>query len=417
MQARKKLATAAFAAVAAMGVVHAYGEERGSSLFTTEPQYLDAQPQRKPLMSLLDQIGVGQAMSDARLELFGHVEASWTISDSSPPDNIITGRVFDIENEDPTLNQFDITLDRQVLMDGEQFDVGGRIELMWGGDARFIHSNGIMDNQGFAFDATEDGDVGDDEQFDLTQFYVDFGLPVGSGARVRVGKFVTPAGYETINPTGNALYSHSFMFGYAIPFTHTGVLGTMKLTDEIAVEAGLVRGWDQSFEDTNDWWSLLGRVAWEGEMNDRKTGAFLTVITGPETNNSDWRTLFDGIVTYAFADNLTFAVNGDFAYDAANNAAWGGLAGYASLVLTDNFTLNTRVEWFNDDDGVRISSIGSDYYEATVGLAIKPFPQDRTGQYLVIRPEVRYDYSEKGTFDANTDHDQATFGIDAYFAF
>jgi len=35
----------------------------------------------------------------------------------------------------------------------------------------------------------------------------------------------------------------------------------------------------------------------------------------------------------------------------------------------------------------------------------------------VIRPEVRYDYSNKNFFKGATKHDQLTFGVDAYFTF
>ena len=61
----------------------------------------------------------------------------------------------------------------------------------------------------------------------------------------RLGKFVTLLGQEAINPTGNALYSHSYLFGFAIPFTQTGVLVTYALNDKFTIDAGITRGWNQ----------------------------------------------------------------------------------------------------------------------------------------------------------------------------
>src|SRR3712207_8488719 len=50
---------------------------------------------------------------------------------------------------------------------------------------------------------------------------------------------LTPIGYETINPTQSPFYSRSFLFGYAIPFTHTGVTAAYRFSDTLAVEAGI----------------------------------------------------------------------------------------------------------------------------------------------------------------------------------
>jgi len=41
------------------------------------------------------------------------------------------------------------------------------------------------------------------------------------------GKFVTLAGAEVINSTLDTNYSRSILFGYAIPFSHTGARSAM----------------------------------------------------------------------------------------------------------------------------------------------------------------------------------------------
>ena len=56
-------------------------------------------------------------------------------------------------------------------------------------------------------------------------------------------------------------------------------------------------------------------------------------------------------------------------------------------------------------------------YEGTIGLAIKPMPHDNLGSNLVLRPELRYDYSDQGIFDGGTDNYQVTAAIDAIFTF
>ena len=60
------------------------------------------------------------------------------------------------------------------------------------------------------------------------------------------GEFVTLIGQEVIDPRGNAFYSHSFQFGYAIPFFHTGVEVFWVPSDQLSVMVGITRGWEQS---------------------------------------------------------------------------------------------------------------------------------------------------------------------------
>lgn len=366
----------------------------------------------RPLMALLDRIGVGDALTDARINIFGHIEGSWTHNFSSG-ERLLAGRVFDIENDDPTLNQLDLTIERTVDFSSGQWDVGGRVEMIWGGDARFLHSLGLFDYQGF--------DNGTDNQFDLNQAYVDLSVPLGKGLRVRAGKFVTLLGQEVINPTGNALYSHSYLFGYAIPFTHTGVLGTYQASDKLTVNAGITRGWDTTLEDNNGTLDFLGGISYT--ISDATT-LIVNVVTGPDQpgDNDNWRSVFDAIVTHKITDDLTIAVNGDYGYEAnsvatvsGSDAQWFGVAGYVSKKFNDSLTLNGRAEYFNDQDGARIGGTATSWYEATVGVSVKPLAHDDIGQNLVIRPEVRFDYAEDPVFDG--DYNQFTFGIDAYFTF
>lgn len=386
-----------------------------SFTLSAQPIYAQAEaapaPPRKPLMAALDKMGAAKTLDDWNINIGGLVEAGWTYNFDDPAGGINVGRVFDFEDQDPTLDQLMVFVERTVDPSKGKFDVGGRMEWMWGGDARVIHSNGLFDHYGLA--------DGPDEQFDLTQLYVDVGIPVGNGLTVRAGKFTTLLGYELINPSGNALYSHSYLFGFAIPFTNTGVLGIYPITDKVTVTAGITRGWEQSLEDNNDSIDFMGQVKW---VASDKVTLYFNGITGPEQtdNDSNYRTVLDGIATIAVSDELSLAVNGDFGWEAdaaadGGSALWYGVAGYAGYKISDYFTLNGRVEWFNDDDGAR--GLGTNVYEATFGVAIRPMGADPIGQNLVIRPEVRYDYSDDDIFDGATQNDQWTFGVDALFTF
>jgi len=372
-------------------------------------------PKYDALMSLLVKTGPGKALADAGIVIGGRVEGSLTYSMSAPPGNFIAGRVFDFENQDITLNQAALYVNKDV--DGSKFDIGGRMEWIYGGDSRLIHSLGL-------FDYYNSKATPDDEQWDLNQLYVDIGI--GGGMKVRVGKMITPVGYEVIDPTGNQLYSHSFLFGYAIPFTHTGAFFYHTVNDSFSYMVGFSRGWDTSLEDNNgSALDFVGSATWQ---LDPKTKFIINVTAGPEQagDSGNWRTLLDVQYIQQIGDNLTIALNGDYAYEPnsqgsaeGSDAQWWGLAAYASLVIDSHMTLNGRVEYFNDQDGARLTGAvgGTSLYEATIGLAITPFPTSAYGRGLIIRPEVRFDYGERAFFDGGTDHYQFTAAVDAIYKF
>jgi hypothetical protein len=372
------------------------------------------QPTPTPaLTSALQNTGLSQPMTAARLNVGGWIQAGYQYDFGNASGGALAGRVFDDKAQDPRLDQAAIFVERQVDPSQKKFDVGFRLELNYGADGRFIHANGLD------FYGGDSPQPFPENQLDLTQAYVDFAVPVGSGLKIRAGKFVTHMGYETINPTTDPFYSHSYLFGFAIPFTHTGVMAFYNLTDSISVMGGISRGWEQSLKDNNDMIDFLGQFAWK--IND-KTSLTLGTVIGPEQtdNNSDYRSVLDVILAYQATEKLSFALNGDYGYesDAApdgGDAQWYGVAGYSSYKFNDIWTLQGRLEWFNDEDGSR--GLGTTVYEATVGLNIKPFPNAKYESGLMFRPEVRYDYAEDAIFDAGGDHSQITFGGDVIWTF
>ncbi len=385
----------------------------------------------RPLMGLLEQTPVGKAMDNANITIGGYVEGGYTASFSAPPGNVITGRVFDTKHERVVLDQWNFFFDRPVdyakAAQNHTIDIGGHVDLIYGFDSGLIHSNGLFDNPATlgvtkGFYASR---VDPENQFDINQAYIDLALPVGTGLRVRVGKFVTLLGEEVINPTGNALYSHSYLFGFAIPFTQTGVLGEYKLNDDWLIDAGITRGWNQSINDNNGDPDFLGGVTYTPQESDflKKWKFIANLSEGPQAtgDNGDWWTVIDLQAYYTVNEKLSVSANADYG-DAPHalgtkSAQWWGIAGYASYILNPMFTLNGRAEWYRDDNGASLGAGRLNLYEVTVGTAIKPFPSDNLGQNLVIRPEIRFDYADKAFFDAGTDHYQFTFGIDAYFTY
>lgn len=367
-------------------------------------------PSQRPLMSVLD--SQGSLQKQTGIEIYGHVQAGYSYNMSNPSTNQNAFRSFDFEHDELNLNQLDLAIERKVDYRKNQFDVGFLMEWLYGADAGLIHANGIFD--------WYSGPRDPENQFDPVQFYVDLALPICNGARLRVGKFVNLVGYESINPTVDFIgfYSRSYVFGSGYPFTHLGALMTVDCSKDVTITAGITRGDEQGFEDNNDSWSFLGSMNW---VINKQMALYVANSTGCEQpgNNSDYRTTWDVSFYYQPNEKCRFLANAYFLYDNAGAPDGGSgylfsLAALGSYQMCKEAWFKVRAEWFHDEDGIRAPE-KTNLYEITVGLDLIPFAKDKFGQNLLIRPEIRWDYSDDKVFDGQ--HHQCTAAIDVIFKF
>jgi Putative beta-barrel porin-2, OmpL-like. bbp2 len=402
--------------------------------FGTEPLYGDdaAAPSatpRAPLMWGLDQLGLAKPLDSLHINIFGYAEAgylydftvphNYTESRSSPLDFIYFPGAY---KNSFVGDQIDLAIQRTIDASKGQFDVGFDVEAFYGRDAVYTHSNGILDN------GNKHGDFGPDNDLDLEQAYLDFAIPIGSGLTITAGKFATLMGYETINPTTNALYTHSYEFSYGIPFTQTGVLGAYNITSSLALTAGITRGWNQSTDDNNGAIDFLGQLVW---TVNSKLSLTANLSEGPEStdDNGDYWTVPEVIAQLQVSDQLKLAA--DLLYGdstALNHFQWFGAAGYASYKVNNYATVNLRAEFYHDGRGVTtgpgvfvggIYATDINYAEATLGVAITPLPSNQFLSTLTIRPEIRVDTADKPVYDLFNDpqYTQLTAAVDVCWKF
>ena len=374
------------------------------------------------------------ATPEPRFKISGWIDTGITFNPDSPQTNQNFGRLFDDRANEPLLNQITINFERALVPQPAEFDWGFKLQLMLGSDARFIHSLGL-------FDRTSNGTV----QFDLVEAYLNLHFPVATegGLDLKVGKFVTLEGAETIDPRTNFFYSHTYIFNFGIPFNHTGALATFHATKLVDLYAGITQGVNTSLEDNNDSPSFHGGVGFN--LLDGKLTALVSTHIGPETpnDNGDDRYLNDITITAKPAKNLTSITDVNFIYDAAADATGFGFAQYVIYTINDLFSIGLRGEIWrdadafyvasfaeNDDavDGLRGGSVTFDprtvgggkttYGALTLGLNIKP-PVPKLAASLVIRPELRFDRALNGTrpFNDSSDSSQSTAGIDVIITF
>jgi len=314
------------------------------------------------------------------------------------------------------LQQLRMTFDRPYDS-AKPVDAGFRIDGLFGGDALLTHSPGLFDKAGHGQS---------DAWADLTQMYLQAWIKTGkeSGLEITGGKFVTTHGAEVIDAVGNALFSHSLLFNFAIPFTHTGVKVNAIFNPQVSAYVAVVRGWEV-FEDNNDAMSLMtgGALSSKEQIDGHaRTTLALNVITGPEQpkNVSNYRTLSDIVLTHWWTSKLSQTLNFDYATEQAAThtggaAHWYGVAHYLTYLCNEYVSPTWRVEWFRDQDGVRTGT-AANYYENTWGLAITPLPNHPVFKNLVVRPELRWDFADRAAF-GDTHFNQMTLAFDVIFKF
>jgi hypothetical protein len=355
------------------------------------------------------------------------MEGGYFYDATSGAHNVPTFIGFNSFKNTGILDKISLNVERTVDPTKKQFDFGFHVEGIWGTDAAFVHSNGIGDMQTGRY------------QSDLLQAYVDMTIP-GMPVRIRAGKWIELAGFEQFSANiygafgdpSRALYSYSYQFLYAEPSTQTGVLVTYVLNPKWSVDAGFTRGWNQSTRDANGVLDFLGRVTF---TPSDKTSIIFVMTEGPEFPTGfghnlpkgdahHWWTALDLVVTQKITEKLSLGLGIDYVYAPqipglpSGGKQWGGVAGYVSYAIDPHLTLNTRLEWYRDSaNGFSTGAlVSASYYEATAGVAIKPFPNDKFLSKWLFRPEVRYDHSDHPLFNSG-DKNQLTFSVDTLFSF
>jgi hypothetical protein len=146
--------------------------------------------------------------------------------------------------------------------------------------AKFIHSRGL---------GIKDGQAPvDTEAFDLTEAYLQYNASLGKGLKFTFGKFVTYHGAEVIEARDNPNYSRSFLFNYAIPFTHTGLMVSYPFSDALAASFYAVNGWDNT-DDNNTGKTFGLSFAW---TSIEQLAMNFNVMYGPEQKNENSKNRF-----------------------------------------------------------------------------------------------------------------------------
>jgi hypothetical protein len=384
------------------------------------------------------------------IKIGGQLDAGITWSSADSKSNKNFGRLFDDLRDRPMLNQLLFTAQRPIDPSLKTYDWGFKLQVGYGSDFRYTHFVEEFDH------VTRHRD-----QYDLTEANVLLHTAwfTEGGLDFKAGQYTSPLGEETIDPSNNFFYSHSYIFNFGLPVKHTGILATQHVSTALDLYAGIDTGNSTSFAKGDNNGALAG-IAGVGLNLLEGNLTFLGLVHfGPELPtgtldangkrirvDSKYREYFDLVTVYKPTQSLQLINELDWVHDDALNggkkADAYGTAFYAVYSLTDIFSLVGRAEVFRDADGVFVAQSGNNvdptraltglaplsvftigggkttYGEVSAGVNIKPpVPSFITG--TLIRPEVRYDTSLNGTrpFNDGRDKHMVTAAFDVVVPF
>jgi len=343
-------------------------------------------------------------LKDLGIQQYGWVEQGLTFNSLSPA-NRWNGPVFgnDRSNE-YELNQLWLGWERPVKTDGCGWDLGGRIDLMYGSDWRYGSCYGLESYYGVP-NLDEPSNL---YGLVVPQFFLELAY---NNLTVKAGHFAPSVGYEVVAAPGNFFYSHSYALGYSEPVLVTGALADYKLNDTWDLLSGFHDGFN-GFEDPNGMLHFIGGAKWHDDKH--KESLSLMFDVGPQLPNlipnaaQDDQWEYTLVYKKQFTEKLLYAFENTFGgTQEVNNplapgltyAKWYGLDQYLIYTLNKKWSAGARVEWFRDQDGTRVAGPGSvgfkgppsapgfagTFTEATIGLNWHP------NQNFVVRPECRWD--------------------------
>lgn len=347
----------------------------------------------------------------------GWVSGGITYASHNAPSNSNSPISFNDRINEFQLNQLNLFAEKAVNK-GSSWDIGGRVDFMFGTDSRRTQAYGWDDRM---IPRNNGNSPGEGERFydvAFPQAYAEIYAPIGNGITAKIGHFYTIIGYEVVTSPDNFFYSHAYTMQYGEPFTHTGALLSYDVNDWLSVTGGAVNGWD-NFRQEPGAWDFLGGFT---ITPDDDTSLAVSLISG-DTNQTDNinTTMYSVVLSHDFTDKLHYVFQHDFgvyqngATNNGQNADWYGVNQYLSYDINDQLAAGVRAEWFRDSAGYRTGFDGN-FYAVTAGVNYSP------NSWLKLRPEVRYDNfgADNGgvyAFDDQNELDQIGVAMDMIVTF
>ncbi len=371
-----------------------------------------------PLMTAINQ-------AKSRTKLYGWIDPTVNFGTST---NSNAPEANDVYSNRFELNQLVFYAER--LPDSVQrdhADWGYHLTALYGTDYRFTTAKGYWSGP-WVNDHREYG-------FDPTLEYVDIYIPqVAQGMNLRIGRFISVPGIEAQLAPNNYIFSHSLL--YAIdPFTDTGLIVTVKLSDQWLIQAGATGGHDVALWTSDAKPSATACLSYTtASVNDN----FYACANGINDGKYAYNNLqqYDATWYHKFSKTIHMATEAWYMYELDVPAVGGKiepekgangafcLAGeqrctapeYAAVnflqkELSLHDFLSFRTDFLDDKKGQR-TGYATRYSENTMMWC------HWIGSTVQLRPEVRFDRAwDAKAYDNGRRHNQLTLASDLIFHF
>jgi hypothetical protein len=346
------------------------------------------------------------------------------------PQSRYNGTLAPNDRNEFQLNQTYLVMEKALKTDERCWDIGGRLDLLYGTD--WIYGTSV------GFETHPDGSP----KWNSGRFY---GLimpqaygEVGYGnLSLKLGRFYTIIGYESLMAPNNFFYSMNYALRYAEPTTHTGGLFTWKTSEALSLYAGGVNGQDCTDRQVDTFAALTGFAY---TPKDKKYSLNFGLMTGGTETGirpfNDPRTYFSTYFTYNFNEKFQSVTQWDAGWQ-QNFDLQGHQADFWSLTQYLFYTINPcwkaglRYDRFVDDQGTRLGGLR---FGGPLGGNPLPLPSGNNGTVqaisaglnytrsanLRLRPELRWDWYGGGgapLFDDRTKNSQFTAAVDMIVLF
>ena len=417
-------AAAAIATLACVTQVRAEGgltiEERVQRLerrAEMPPPATAPAPDVSGLQSRLDALEAAIKKPPFGLTIGGMIVGSYLYDLNDPQEGnkgTVGNRVFDKDHNTFSLDLFQLQISRAPGENG----VGFVTKLNFGKVAERMASD--WDGDGTIGNVAEE-----QNSIELEEAYITYNPPGLPDLQIKGGKFVTLLGAEVIESPLNPNISRSLAFGFAIPFTHTGLLTSYAFSPQFKATLGVVNGWDNVI-DSNDGKSVTGSFAFTPV--DQFSIALNGIYGAEQPNHGDSkRGVADVVATIKPVDNLTLLLNYDYGNETDlgpardTTAEWSAFSGIVSYDLPDALVMPIgfalRGEYFDDSKSSRFGgTFGEDQNTWEVTGTFKLV----LAEGLMARTEYRYDKAKNPVFLRNVggvQKDQQTVAAELSYVF
>jgi hypothetical protein len=381
--------------------------------------------------SLFDDGCGGNWLTDNHYNFGGNVAASYTVNTDRPKDHFNGPVTWTDRSNEGQLNQAWLYFEKQLDPD-KCFDIGGRIDVMYGSNARFTTETGLEDNingshafYGLAI-----------PQFFLTSKYDKWTF--------KSGHFISPVGFFTVDTSQNFFNTIPYTYQYGEPFTHTGSLASYQVDDTLNVGAGVIRGWD-NFDNTNPHLGVMGTAT--KTFTDKSSLAYVGIYSTEQNQMLQFKPRYFQTLVYtkSLTEKITYVAQSDFGVQkdaiagSGKTAFWYGINQYAFYKINDCWSMGINAEWFRDEEGYRVGGFLPNTY-AVPGSQVRGLSTSRSGyqgnfyqitmgpkwtptKNIIVRPNLRFDWFSGGIdknlnpgklapFDNGTKNAQTIFGTD-----